>query len=340
MQFMPPLYFPGLARAAVLVLGWALASGSSIAQQCLTQETSPSAPVRKLFIVAGQSNAVGLASVKDIEDGPDDYVQRNTVFPNVKIYGIYGAPPGVVGNDDAVLSRGVQWSRFASWKIAQPGFGYKNVTAIPKEFPADITAKEMFGPELYLARFLNDSPPYDHYIVKLAISNTSLNSMVGADHWAPGGHLYEELLKMIANAHNSKESKVKLQVAGLFFMQGETDALNEAWAKKYKENLKNFVIQFRKSMVRMKCAKDGNAPVVLGRIQDNSVWTYRTYIRTAQEQVARELPHVGLIDTDDFSRHLVAGGVHFNEYGQAHLGERVYKAFFALSGCAGKSSCL
>lgn len=322
-------------RAALCALGWGV-SGAVLAQHCLVRETSPAAPVRKLFVIAGQSNAAGLASVRDVVSGVDDYARQDTVFPNVKIYGIYGAPQGVAGRDDGRISRGVQWSRYASWQLAQPGFGFKNVKPYVNEFPAGVTAKEVFGPELYFARYLNEFPPRDFYIVKLAVANTPLSSFLGLDNWAPGGRINNELLKMVADAYNNKRSKVKLQVAGILWIHGETDALNEASAHQYKKNLIDFIKKLRQSLVRMKCTSDAEVPVVVGKIQDNSVWMHRRHVRLAQVQVAHELPHVGLIDTDDFSRHLVAGGVHFNEVAQARLGERVFKAFFTGAGHAKK----
>ena len=303
-----------------------------MAQQCLVGETSATAPVRQLFVVAGQSNAVGLASVRDVVGGAYDPAQRNTRFRNVKIYGIYGAPSGVAGKDDGALSQGVPWSRFASWQLAQPGFGYKNVSLHANQFPAGVTVKEVFGPELFLAQYLNERAPHDHYIVKLAVSNTSLGAVAGLNNWEPGGQLNNEMLQMIADAYNSKKSTIKLQVAGLFWMQGETDALNEESARQYKKNLIEFITKFRQSLARMQCASDLKVPVVIGRIQDNPLWTYRKEVRLAQMQVARDLPFVSLVDTDDFSSLLVVGGVHFNEIAQARLGERVFKAFFPDGG--------
>lgn len=335
MQFMRPFSLSGVARAALCVLGGA-ASGAVLAQQCLVRETSSAVPVRKLFVVAGQSNAAGLASVRDVVGGPDDYARQDTVFPNVKIYGVYGAPPGVAGRDDGRFSRGVRWSRFASWQQARPGFGFKNVTPYAQKFPAGVTAMEVFGPELYLARYLNDVPPHDHYVVKLAVANTALRGGGVLDNWAPGGSLNNELLKMIADAYNTQRSKVRLQVAGIFWMQGETDALNENSALQYKNNLSGFIKSFRRSLVRMKCTGDAEVPVVLGRIQDNPVWTHRNHVRLAQAQVAEELPRVSLVDTDDLSAHLVVGGVHFNEIAQARLGERAFKAFAGDGGHAKK----
>ncbi|WP_082615311.1 sialate O-acetylesterase [Acidovorax sp. Root267] len=317
----------GLGRVACLC-GLACTSGTVFAQQCLAANDNPLAPVRKLFVIAGQSNAVGLASVKDITQGPNNYVQEDTVFPNVKIYGIFNAEPDIAGKDDAIQSRTVSWSRFATWQTARPGFGYKNVANVPQFFPPGSGAQDMFGPELYLARYLNDRSPKDHYIVKLAISNTSLSPVADADNWSAGSRLYQELMKMIADAHNSRRADVNLRVAGIFFMQGETDAMHEISARNYEKNIKGFIRRFRQDVHVMNCAGTKDVPVVLGRIQKNSAWAHAKAVRRGQQNAARELPGVSLVNTDDFSRWLDASGLHFNEYGQAHLGKRVYQAFF------------
>lgn len=320
-----------LLCSIVCLWGLACASGSSFAQHCLAVDANPSAPVRKLFVIAGQSNAVGLASVRDITSGPNNYVEEDTVFPNVKIYGVFNAGPEIAGKDDATHSSTVSWSRFASWQVARPGFGYKNVTHYPQYFPQGSGAQDMFGPELYFARYLNDRPPKDHYIVKLAVSNTSLNPTTNADSWSPGGRLYKELMKMIAEAHNSKRTEVNLKVAGIFFMQGETDAMHKEWARNYEKNLKEFVQRFREDVQSMTCAEAKNVPVVLGRIQNNSAWVHAKIVRLAQKKVARDVPHVSIVNTDDLSGWLDKSGLHFNEYGQAQLGKRVYQAFFPPS---------
>ncbi|MBV7428185.1 MULTISPECIES: sialate O-acetylesterase [unclassified Acidovorax] len=313
-------------RRLACLFGLLLPAMSAHAQTCMTQTANPSAPPRQLYVVAGQSNAVGLASVKDIDSRGERYAQENTTYSNVSIYGIYGAPPGVAGNDDAARSRAINWSYFARWRVAGPGFGYKNLAGNSQLFPFGTKSTDFFGPELYLAHFLNNKPPRDHYIAKLAISNTSLNYTASADSWMPGGRLYHELLAVIADAYNSKRANVRLRVGGLFFMQGETDALNEVWAKNYKNNLKNFITRIRRDVSDMGCSDEMEFPVIIGRIQDNPAWTYRKYVRSAQMDVARSLPQVGIVDTDDFAEHLVAGGVHFNEYGQFHLGARAYQA--------------
>ena len=136
--------------------------GSSMALIC--PAVSPSIPVRQLYVIAGQSNAAGVASVDNYTSGPKDFVQATTNYPNVKIYGIYGYNAYLNGKDDGKESRDyyVNWPSYASWNTAKPGFGYKNVST-PTE------AEKRFGPEVFFASLLNNQPPYDHYIVKLAV---------------------------------------------------------------------------------------------------------------------------------------------------------------------------
>lgn len=319
----------------ICVLGFLLVAADADAQICSSRHAVANAPVRQLYVIAGQSNAVGLASVIDIVGGKNDVARAGTAYRNVKIYGIYGAPTGVAGKDEGRLSKDVHWSDFAKWHVASAGFGYKNLNGQADLFPFGTRSVDLFGAELAMARLLNTRPPHDHYIAKLAVSNTSLIYPNAVDSWAPAGHLYSELLKVVAGAQNSAPRTVRLRVAGVFFMQGETDALHEWSAKAYKKNLKDFIESFRRDLKRLGCSDDIFVPVVVGRIQDNQSWVYRNHVRSAQQDVTRMLPNVGLVDTDDLAKHLSGGGLHFNEYAQSLLGERVYNSFVTLASTGG-----
>ncbi|MCE1194383.1 MAG: sialate O-acetylesterase [Acidovorax sp.] len=316
---------------ASFCLAFLVAGGAAHAQACYPAPAGgKNVPVRSLYVIAGQSNAVGLATVKDFVSGKFDQVRSGVAYQNVKIYGVRGAPIGVAGNDDERKSARVRWSEYAQWHVAQAGFGYKNFSENARYFPFGVSAGDFFGPELSLASMLNNKPPQDSYIAKLAVSNTSLHFDPAADSWSPSGRLYAELLRLIAEAHNSKRKSVRLNVAGIFFMQGETDALHEAWAKEYKSNIQEFVRKIRGDLYRMGCTEDPDVPLVVGRIQDNKLWTHRKYVRSAQNELARSFSKVEVIDTDEFSDHLVVGGVHFDEYAQFTLGKKVFQAFERL----------
>jgi len=306
----------------MLTLTGILLCGQSMALTC--PAVQPTIPERQLYVIAGQSNAAGLASVDDYTAGPKDFVQQNTNYSNVKVYGIHGYHAWLDGKDGGAQSKqyNVNWAAYAAWNTARPGFGFKNTEGLP----VAVVAKR-FGPELAFASLLQQQPPYDHYIVKLAVADTPLAWHASKDHWAPGGRLYKQLLTMIENAYQSKKNTVRLRVAGLFFMQGETDALSSAAATQYQANLNGFIAHFRNAVHTGGCTDNPQVPVVIGRIQDNPAWTYRQQVRWAQQEVDKNSASVGLVNTDDFAAELT-DAVHYNEYGQFHLGLRMYFSFF------------
>lgn len=319
-----------LALRLVLLLACA---GPALAgsPHCRAPDPGAALPQRQLFVVAGQSNAAGLASVHDHVAGARNLAWAHMRVPGVQIYGIFGAPKGVAGKDDPVRSMGVRWSQFARWRTAQPGFGYKNLDDTRTWFAPKTRSTDLFGPELLLARSLAMRPPYEHYIVKLAVSNTTLFPTERADHWSPGGHLYQELMTLIADAHNSQRARADLKVAGLLFVQGESDALMQARAQRYATHLRQFITAFRQDLARMGCTDDPATPVALVELQDIPQWTDgRVMVRHAQRQIAQQLPRVTLIETDDLRPALrVQDGVHYDEYAQALLGLRAYRALVA-----------
>lgn len=326
-------------RAASADAMWCLAvslilGAPAYAQSCVTPaRQGGAAPLeRKLYLIIGQSNAAGLASVRDLVPPAQDYVSLDTHYPNVQIYGIHGADPGVAGNDDAIRSLSVQWSQFAGWYTVKPGFGFKNLSGNEGYFPSGVTALDLFGPEIYLSRYLNEEAPRKHYVLKLAISNTTLAHVPDADSWVPGGHLYRQLLRMVVDAHQKKSDEINLRVGAIFFVQGESDAMSLARAEAYEKNIIQFVKAIRSDLLSIGCVDFLNIPFIMSRVQDNPAWPFRDVVRRAQEKASRTMIRVKLIDTDDFREHVTAGSSHFNEYGQAKLGERFYRSLTPARG--------
>ena len=226
-------------------------------------------PWRDLYIVAGQSNAAGVASVDD-EPG---LFGRDTRFANVQVYGIHGAPMTVVDHDDPGHAARVDWSALAGWHVATPGFGVKSLSYY-RGFvrpQADVDALAgLFGPELAFAgQLAAQRPAEQHYIVKLAVPGVTLDTPADATlaHWAPDGPLYRELLEMIVAAHASQAATLRLRVAGLLWMQGESDALHPASAARYADNLATFLQRLRGDLAALGCAANADFPIVLGRIR-------------------------------------------------------------------------
>lgn len=276
---------------------------------------------RDMYIIAGQSNAAGLTGVHDTAN----YFSPGTLYPRVHVYGIYGAPAAVVNKDRGEQYRTVDWSAMATWGPARPGYGSKDLNHYQTIKPGATTADlyDLFGPELGFAAFLEHRHPHDHYLLKLAIGGTTL-----ADDWKPGSYLYNELLEMVADAYNSIRDEVNLRIAGVFWMQGESDALDYSHATAYHANLGAFIRSLRHAVAEMGCPSARyDFPFIIGQIEDNRVWTYRSVVVAAQQSVGADFRMVGIVDTDSLAR---VDAVHFGEAGQYALGSRLYSAFFGL----------
>lgn len=281
---------------------------------------------RDLYVIAGQSNAAGLANINDT---PLIYSSA-TEFPRAMIYGIYGASPIIIDKDNATSYADVDWSAQASWGTAKPGYGSKDLRYYKQAINSSARPEELnnlFGPELVLADFLTSEPPFEAYLVKLAIGGTTLapgDDNISGD-WAPGSYLYNELLETIVDAYNSRRFELKLRIAGLFWMQGESDAFDATRSANYQSSLATFIDQFRQSVANMKCPTiSPEFPIILGMVQENSILPFRERVRTAQERMKNVFSGIDTLNTDALSR---IDKVHFSEVGQYDLGSRLFRMF-------------
>ena len=185
-----------------------------------------------------------------------------------------------------------------SWGALQPGWG--NTSA-------------EFGPELSFGYEMNLAfPDDDIYLVKYAPSSTSLYS-----DWNPDGSgwCYNNF-KSEANAALANLAGSSPMVAGMIWMQGESDAINgTASASAYEENLTNFIGQVRSDFATQ------DMPFVVGRINAYAWGTpeNNNLVRTAQMTVPGVVGQASWFDTDDLLP-LVFG--HYITQGQLTLGDR------------------
>jgi hypothetical protein len=182
---------------------------------------------------------------------------------------------------------------------------------------ADPTA---FGPEASLFASLAQRKAGRRLLYKQGQGGTSL-----AVDWKPGsgarwGQFAEWLPKAVAQA---VERGDRPELKGLIWMQGETDAENEAHAKAYGANLKAFMeavdTLWRTLAERHKLPK-GPYARVLGRINAPG-FAHREFVRKAQEGWCKEARAV-LIDTDAYP----LDWVHYTPSGQIRFGLDIFKA--------------
>ncbi len=171
------------------------------------------------------------------------------------------------------------------------------------------------GPEVgfgYALKALH--PDDDIYLVKWGVDSTSL-----AGPWNPNGSGAEyNTFKSRVNAALNNLSGESPSVAGMIWMQGESDATSTTTANAYAANLTTLINTVRSDFATP------DMPFVLGRITDLSVYPGFpgvTQVRAAQETVPGEVGHAAWINTDDLAINPAAPG-HYNAQGQIELGLR------------------
>jgi carbohydrate esterase-like sialic acid-specific acetylesterase len=156
------------------------------------------------------------------------------------------------------------------------------------------------------------------FIVKHAVGGTAL-----ADYWSPGtGTGYIAMTRYATTAKSALTGKgYTVNCIGLLWMQGESDAVNQAQANAYCANLSNFFARVRSDW------GSASMPIVVGRIADQAELTYRTVVRAAQAEVVAGDGHAALVDTDAYGN----DGLHYSTNGIVDMGADMYAAWKTLA---------
>jgi hypothetical protein len=260
---------------------------------------APVDPTLEVYLVAGQSNAVGWDS-----DGawlsPDPADAQIPFFYRIGNGLVNGVPSG------SSTSAGT------------------SITLRPQvaAFRAGTGPLTNFGIEMGIGRALFAAGRRNIAIVKVAFGGTTL-----ANDWNPQNTnglvpVLQDSLSLATQQWNQAGSRTRL--AGVFWMQGETDARDPTQAAAYRDNLRGFISVLR--------AWSGNPqlPMVMGKVTGGR--PYSDTVRAAQERVRAEDTCTALVPADDLP--LQPGDtVHFSSEGSYLLGLRMGEAFRPLGGC-------
>ena len=187
------------------------------------------------------------------------------------------------------------------WIDLQPGLGHT---------PNDI------GPEVGFGYTLNNLLPGDDiYLVKHSALSTSL-----AVKWNSNGTGAEyNTFKTRVNTAmaNLTGGELSPTIAGMIWMQGESDAYNADYGAAYEANLTNLINTVRGDFATP------DMPFVVGRILDLSEYGFPAAleVRTAQETVPGVVGNASWIKTDKIAQAPSAPG-HYSAAGQIVLGTR------------------
>lgn len=154
-------------------------------------------------------------------------------------------------------------------------------------------------------------------LVNCAVGGTSL------DQWLPAGiaTVYPRCLTLV------REAQRYGVLAGVFFMQGETDGMRPEWASTWAPRFSQFVTNIRRDL------NAPGLPVVFGRTRDFTSCLvcglpFSTTVR--EQQAAVRLPGVAMVDSDG----LALDGEHFTVPGYAALGARFAWAWLTMPSSA------
>ncbi len=266
-------------RFYVIVIGIVLA-GHSTAECAIVQ----------VYLQAGQSNADGRAATSDLPSNPVDLLQ-----PQDDVEFFFHTQGGSHALDSTLTT-------------LRPG----------------MSETSGFGPEVTFGRnmadFFGDDSDTMVAVIKYANGGTNLYSQ-----WKAGGTAdtsgdgseyvtFQNTVSAGLAAIEAAHPDDLVEIAGMIWMQGETDAGSAATAAAYETNLTDFIADIRATY-------GSDLPFAIGQLSSGQTALNATNleaVRTGQSNVAANDPLTALVATDTFS--LKSDHLHFDGAGQQALG--------------------
>jgi len=259
--------------------------GDTEAPPAETGDTAPPAPpVLDVYLLAGQSNMVG-------------YSQDNGLPPSLRV-----AQPDV-----RMYRSGEPW-----WKPLEPASDYAG----------------FFGPEVTFGRAMADADPeQDLALIKHAVGGTDLVS-----YWYPGeytddpsaGPGYQTFIQTVrAGLSELTAEGEDWRIAGMLWMQGESDTFAMSYALAYGDNLERLISRVREDV----SAPD--MPFVAGLIDcPGCPSAERDLVRQATSAVADVSDTVYAVESEDLLGQ--PDGYHYTGVGMTVLGRRFAEALLEV----------
>jgi hypothetical protein len=243
----------------------------------------------KVFILAGQSNMAGWAPTTGL---PLNLTQ--------------------IQNDAIIWDDGnVNASKVKQWLNLGTDFGGDTC---------------YFGPELNFGRTMADS--LSGVGVKVALIKYSAGGTDLYNEWRPPGsggitgNRYKNLLNIIKMALDSLPGQYTPEIAGIVWMQGESDGTNAYWATAYQTNLTNLIADLRND------EKKPELPFVAGMVHLSPDWIFADVVRHAETIVAYKDSTVGIFETQDLP--LGGDSAHYQTAAMVEVGKRSAQTMLQL----------
>lgn len=266
---------------------------------CSDQETISGAK-SYLFIIAGQSNALGRANNSEL---PNNI--KNHSFNRTKIWTV---------EDDYIQTL---WPNYEKSNYEKNGSKWENLNIkLTQSFSIN---HNQHGIDPYLAYNFEINNPIDTlYLIKFAFGGIGLNYNFNYLDWSPESN--NEMFDYFKNKYikgHLKENEFIYK--GFFWSQGETDAQNDTSSINYYKNLSNFFLELENNFPVI-----SKKPKVIAQCVnfDNVGAPFTNRIREAQNfYCSNKLNNATLIDCDTISK--LKDGVHFSHIGYNSLSKEI-----------------
>jgi hypothetical protein len=275
-----------------------------------------------VFVLAGQSNAVGYNHISQLPPGDERLPLILDSLSGVLLWPGSNANPKYAG----------------TWTNLKPGVSdistnepYKNGCFGP-EIGFALTLKEIFREEkIAIIKYASGatgiarSSDYTDYIPALAgFDDQNLN-------WHPPGKgldagiLYKGLIENIfAAIADLKAEGQSVKICGFLWMQGEHEG---GISKKMALDYDKLLMRFRDSIYEE--LKISDVPFLIGEVNSHT-WAYGDLARNSQAGACRRIEKCVLIKTTDLPRGGIGGEAHFNAQGMLLLGERFARGYLQI----------
>jgi hypothetical protein len=269
-------------------------------------------PVAHVYMIAGQSNAVGLERA---EENPPPSMDKQIYF-------------------------GYRWFRGSIANKPMPRSGAADIegnwatsSAMPVRLQPQLNrggSEFSIGRNLFESNLCNLAPCALH---KFALGKYAVGGSSLARDWLDNDPEEAQLARRFREYMSEylealKSQNVKPKVSGLIWIQGEADTNSVGWTKAYEANLKTFITSVRT------WTDEPTLPVAIAELRD--VWATSDElkkravdIRDAQRRVAASDPFVVTIPTDGLSAP-ADNLIHYDQAGIDELGRRAFAAFMNM----------
>lgn len=259
-------------------------------------------PVKLQIGWDGQSNEPGRKFIEQVSQPEHDKLIGP--YPNVTIRereATFQTPPIVLY--DSATGDGTQLPVHPDWPL-QPR-------------PYALPTPNM-GAHLSAGHYIDAAYPKRFNFVCNGVGATTL-----ATEWNPTGNWPASGLgnqfHLAAAYHRQAELDGLGQLSCMVWIQGESDALDATQSANYRDNLRNYILQFRAQQPHW-----ANLPFVINRLSnlydDHAGGANLAVIRAAQEWVCANVPFCYMVDSDNL---ILDSGLHFTPDSYVALGYRI-----------------